>query len=333
MAKKVLIIQTAFIGDVILATVVIENLAKEFDDVKIDFLLRKGNESLLQNHPAIHTIITWDKRSGKYTNWLSVLYKIRKEKYDLIINLQRFLSTGLLTVLSGARLTIGFDKNPLSLFFSKRTKHFIGSETHPVHEIDRNLFLINRIVRNPEKTVRLYPSKEDWASIKPYETENYICIAPASVWYTKQFPFEKWIEFIQQLTSSVTIYLLGGKEDIALCNRIVEHFTDKRIINLAGKLSLLQSAALMKNAQMNYMNDSSPLHLASAMNAPTTAIFCSTVPTFGFGPLADDAKIIETPKKLDCRPCGIHGFRKCPKNHFLCATSINIKELLSNDPN
>jgi len=79
---------------------------------------------------------------------------------------------------------------------------------------------------------------------------------------------------------------------------------------------------------MNYVNDSAPLHLASAMNAPTTAIYCSTAPAFGFGPLSDNSRIIETQEKLDCRPCGLHGFKTCPEKHFKCAFTIEAKQLL-----
>jgi heptosyltransferase-2 len=93
-------------------------------------------------------------------------------------------------------------------------------------------------------------------------------------------------------------------------------------------MSFLQTAALMKDAKMNYVNDSAPLHLASSVNAPVTAIFCSTVPEFGFGPLSDNSYIVETEEDLDCRPCGLHGFAKCPKTHFKCATNIKPQQLL-----
>ena len=95
-----------------------------------------------------------------------------------------------------------------------------------------------------------------------------------------------------------------------------------KIHNLAGKLNLLESAALMRDAKMNYVNDSAPLHLASAMNALVTGVFCSTVPSFGFTPLSSVRRVLETKEKLDCRPCGLHGFKACPKGHFKCS---NIK--------
>ena len=100
---------------------------------------------------------------------------------------------------------------------------------------------------------------------------------------------------------------------------IISRSNNRSAESLAGHLTLLESAALMGSAKMNYVNDSAPMHLASAINAPTTAIFCSTIPDFGFGPLSDNQKIIQTDKKLACRPCGLHGKMACPKGHFDCS--------------
>ena len=126
-----------------------------------------------------------------------------------------------------------------------------------------------------------------------------------------------------KLNSGNHIYLLGAVEDLKLCEHIKNQSTNKNIVILAGRLSLLQSSALIKNASMNYVNDSAPLHLASAVNAPVTAFFCSTIPAFGFGPLSDNSKIIEV-KNLACKPCGLHGFKACPKGHFKCGEMIEL---------
>jgi heptosyltransferase-2 len=123
--------------------------------------------------------------------------------------------------------------------------------------------------------------------------------------------------------------LLGAPTDHATCESIRLASANENVINVAGTLSFLESAALMKKAVMNFVNDSAPMHLASAMNAPVTAIFCSTVPSFGFGPLSDRSTVIETKEKLECRPCGLHGFKACPKGHFKCAYSISNTELVN----
>ena len=124
------------------------------------------------------------------------------------------------------------------------------------------------------------------------------------------------------------VYLLGAPGDREACEQIKQQTRHPHISTLAGNLSLLESAALMEDAQMNYVNDSAPMHLASAVNAPTCVVYCSTIPAFGFGPLAEHAKIIETEDKLDCRPCGLHGLNECPKGHFQCALSIQVKRLV-----
>ncbi len=323
--KKFLVIQTAFIGDVVLATAIIEKINKYYGDSQIDFLLRKGNEDLFFQHPFINHIHIWDKKSRKYHDIFRLIREIRKIKYDVIINCQRFLSTGLITTFSGARQKIGFDKNPLSLFFTLKIKHEIGTRDNNLHEVERNLSLIENITNGEYTKPKLYLSNTDFERVKPIKP--FICIAPASVWYTKQFPKEKWIEFIQKISNKYAIYLLGAKNDIILGEEIRLKSGTADIFNLAGELSYLETAALMKRAVMNYVNDSAPLHFASAVNAPVTAIFCSTVPWFGFGPLSDNSTILETDHKLSCRPCGLHGFDQCPQGHFKCA-DVDVGKLL-----
>jgi heptosyltransferase-2 len=100
-------------------------------------------------------------------------------------------------------------------------------------------------------------------------------------------------------------------------------------INLCGQLNLLESAALMEGAERVFVNDSGPLHLASAMNAKTTAFFCATIPQFGYGPLATGAVVLESPEKLDCRPCGLHGHTSCPRGHFKCAKNVTVEMALT----
>ena len=327
--KKILIIQTTFIGDVVLATPVAEKLHMVFPDTAIDFVIRKGNEGLFENHPFINEIIIWDKKHNKIKNLLRILKEIRKTRYDLIVNLHRFSSSGFITTFSKSARTIGFDKNPFSLFFSKRVKHIIGKKNIPLHEIDRNLSLIAEYGVTSRIMPRLYPSEKDFQKIKKFADKDYICIAPASVWFTKQFPKEKWIEFIKKIKAPLPIYLMGSGNDKELCNEIISGAGNNFCVNFAGELSFLETAALMQNAKMNFVNDSAPMHIASAMNANVTAVYCSTIPAFGFGPLSGKSFVIETEKKLDCKPCGIHGFMACPKKHYDCAYTVNTDKFLN----
>lgn len=324
--QRFLIIQTAFIGDVILCTPILSELKRLYPNAEIDVVVRKGNESLLENHPATNIIFSWDKKSGKYASLFNIIKQIRKKKYDEVINLQRFHSAGLICLFSRGTKKIGFSKNKFRFMYDIRVPHPFGDGTH---EVTRNLGTIAHH-SGAEQLVRpsLYPSAQDEEMVQCYKKiKNYICLAPASVWETKKLPLNKWVELINNTDPSITIYMIGGPGDNELCSTIIEQTHHKSITNLCGSLSLLQSAALMRDAQMNYVNDSGPLHLASSVNAPTTAFFCSTVPRFGFGPLADISHIVEIKEALNCRPCGIHGFKKCPEGHFKCGRDIKIKPL------
>ena len=324
--QKILVIQTAFIGDVVLATSLLESLHAQYPMAAIDVLVRQGNESLFHGHPFIHEVIVWNKKKQKYIHWLKILIQIRKAQYDAVVNVQRFAATGLWTALSKAKFKIGFNKNPFSFLFTHSIKHL--EIEAGMHEINRNHQLIQvwgPIVLVPPK---LYPTAKDFESIQKYQDQPYVCIAPASVWFTKQYPLSAWVKFLQALPFDGPIYILGGAGDRIIGEKMMKS-ANKKLINLAGEIGFLASAALQAKAVLNYVNDSAPMHFASAMNAPVVAIYCSTIPAFGYGPLSDQSFVVQTQENLPCRPCGLHGKKKCPLTHFNCAHSIQIQELTS----
>lgn len=332
---RFLLIQTAFIGDVILATALLEQLHELRPGAVLDVLLRRGSEGLLTGHPFVNEVLVWDKKGpggalAKYRSLWQLGQTIRARRYDVVLNLQRFGATGLLTALSQADTTVGFAKNPFSFFFTHRVTHPFAPG---IHEIDRNAGLLHPLFGTGHKArarPKLYPAQADYDAVRPYRTGPYVCIAPTSVWFTKQYPAERWAELIRALPAEINIYLLGAPADAPACDAIAT-LSGKTtgVLNLAGKLSLLQSAALQQGAVMNYVNDSAPLHLCSAMNAPTTAVFCSTVPELGFGPLSDQSRIVRTPEELPCIPCNLHGRPACPLGHFRCAWNIPLDNLVN----
>jgi heptosyltransferase-2 len=318
---------------VILATALLEKLHTYYPDTKLDILIRKGNEGLFLNHPYIHHIWIWDKKKDKLKSQIHIIRSIRKQHYDLVINCQRYFSSGIFTILSGAKRTVGFKPNPLSIFFTTSIEHSFDGK----HEIERNQALIVNITDNTPAYPKLYIKNEiefikneyfKRKSVNATHNFSYITISPSSVWFTKQHAAEKWIEFIDTLPADITVFLMGAPTDHAYNQRLMAQTKkNKNIINTAGELTLLQSAALMKFAKMNYVNDSASMHLCSATNAPTTVVYCSTIPEFGFGPLSESKFIIQTQKKLSCRPCGIHGRKECPQKHFECSYSIDTNQL------
>ena len=316
--KNILVIQTAFIGDAILASSVLEKLHSFFPKAKITLLVRKGNESLYQEHPFLTQTLVWNKKEGKYKSLFKLLKVIRKQQFDTVINLHRFASSGFLTAFSKATYTSGYNKNPFSFLFNFKAPHKIGDGRH---EIERYNDLIESITDKTVAKPKLYPSFKQFTKIEPYVTTPFVCMAPTSVWFTKQLPKEKWIELCDSIPDEKIIYLLGAAADKNVCEEIKEKSTHTNIQILAGELSLLESCELMKHSKMNYVNDSGPLHLSSSVNAPTTAFFCSTVPAYGFFPLSSNSTVIEV-KNLYCKPCGLHGYKACPEGHFKCGKEI-----------
>ena len=325
MVQKILLIQTAFIGDVVLATALIEKIYQFYPACQIDFLLRKGNEGLLKGHPFIHEVLIWNKKEKKIKNLFALLKRIRNTKYDKVINLQRFASTGILTGLSKAKEKIGFEKNPVSFLFTKKVPHLFSDN---IHEVERNNKLIESFTDTVFNKPKLYPTTKNEEEIILYTLAPFVCMMPSSVWFTKQYPEEKWVELIDQFPEKYIIYLLGGNIDIELCERIKSKSKNGKVKIFDGKLNFLSSTGLMTKAAMNYTNDSAPLHFASATDAPVTAIFCSTVPRFGFYPLSSKSYIVETEEELSCRPCSLHGLKACPLGHFKCAYTIKTSQLL-----
>jgi len=315
-AKRFLIIQTAFVGDAILASGAVNAIRSQHPEAIIDILVRAGNEGLYQLDPDIMRVIIWDKRSKKYMHLIQTLIKVRREHYDAVINLQRYAASGLLTAFARASVKVGYSNNPLSFLFHKKITHRISEKGNTIiHETERINDCLKAIGVETKACPKLSIPIETKHKVNAFRNEAFITISPASVWFTKQYPLHRW----KALASSITcrIYLLGGKNDIKICKDIADGLVHATV--LAGELSLIESAELMKHAVMNYVNDSAPLHLCSATNAPVCAIFQSTSPAFGFGPLSTKSYCFETDRKLDCKPCGLHGHKECPQKHFLCS--------------
>jgi heptosyltransferase-2 len=282
---------------------------------------------LFQSHPFLNQVLVWDKKNNKYQNWVGLLFKIRSRQYDVVLNAQRFAATGAWTAFSKAKIKIGFDKNPFSFLFTHSVLHQFSEKGQ--HEIDRNHQLLSSLFLTKVAMPKLYPTASDELAVSSYQQTPYLCIAPASVWFTKQFSIEKWVDLINEIPFKGPIYLIGGPGDKLLCDQILQKINRKLVVNLAGRLSFLASAALQKKAVLNYVNDSAPMHFASAVNAPVVAVYCSTLPNFGFGPLSDRSFIVQTNEALACRPCGIHGKKQCPLKHFDCAKTIKMDQLIA----
>jgi heptosyltransferase-2 len=331
MISRILIIQTAFLGDVILCTPLIRATRKLFPHSFISFLLIPETENILENNPHLNEILVYDKKGKEkgLKNFAKQVKKIGKRNFDLAIIPHRHIRSALLAYLAGIPQRIGFDRSTGSFLFTQKVTY-----QDDLHEIDRNLRLLDDFGHAPlDRTPELFPSREDFSYASRLlrnsgveENDTIIGIAPGSVWSTKRWLPERFAKVSDRLikeTGSKVVFL-GSKQDERLCSEIANLMTEKPLI-LAGKTSILQSAAVISRCKVILSNDSAPVHISSAMKRSVVAIFGSTVPEFGFAPYGEGNIIIE--KKMECRPCGIHGKHKCPQKHFRCMTEITTQEV------
>ena len=327
--NKILVIQTAFIGDVILTLPLIQTLKQSYPQSSIDVIVVPRTAEIFTNHPAISKIITYDKRGSDkgVKGLLRLRTKFIPQKYDLVIVPHRSLRSALLTWLLKPAMSIGFDRSAGHWLFKKNV-HYNPSS----HEIERNLSLLNPL-KLPTVAVmlpRLYPSDQDVKIIdsilieyKLNQYKNVLAVAPGTIWNTKRWPVDRFASVCKQIASeNNAILLIGGKEDVALCTNVIEIAQVKNIFNIAGKLSLLQSAELIRRCKVLISNDSAPMHIAVAMETPVIAIYGATIPGFGFAPRGPRDVVVET-NGLKCRPCSIHGGNMCPIKTFDCMQSIS----------
>lgn len=332
--NNVLVIQTSFLGDVILALPIAQSL-KTFDsNIRVTFLVIPEVKNVLENNPFVDEILVYDKRKLSYSlkEFYKIVRTIREKAFDTVVCPHRSLRSALITRYSGAKRRIGFDTSSTTAYFTD-----VVTYRKNVHEIIRNLSLLEPvgIVQNEILSPKLFPSDNDYMFVNDVlkqagvrSDESIIAIAPGSVWFTKRYPEEKFIKLLDLLEPAKTpIVLLGGKDDEGLCGMIKVKTRNYKTYNLAGKFTVLQTAALLKRVSVLITNDSAPLHIGNAVGTRVIAIFGSTVPEFGFYPYGKNDVIFQT-HNLSCRPCGIHGRKKCPIKTFDCMERIEEIEVV-----
>lgn len=337
---KILIIQTAYLGDVILTLPVVQNIKKFLPQSEVDFICIPQTEIVLKNNPSVKELIVYDKRGKKkLTGLFNIISKVRSRKYDIIISPHRSFRSALITHLSGAEIRIGFDKNSLSNLLTSRVTY-----NKNAHEIERNLDLVRAVPQiNFDEKIKilkpgLFPSDEDNNFVEMLfeiprsihsarSTHSFISFAPCSKWFTKQLPENKSAEIIKELnTRGYNVLLIGGKEDKDYCDKIEKSVSDEKLINLCGKLTPLQSKIVMGKSVCLISVDSAASHIGASTDTPVVQIYGSTVPALGFYPLTSRSVIIEN-NALTCRPCTDHGRKDCPLKHFKCMEEIDVKKV------
>lgn len=326
--RNILVFHTAFIGDIVLALPLTQRLHQTFPDAKITFVAAPGAAPVLANHPAIHRTIVYDKQRSEagVRGIIRLARTLRRDQFDLAIIPHRSLRSAIVCRLSGIPRRVGFSTSAATWMFTDVVRYDGG-----IHEVERNISLLGPLgVANLDfEAPALFPSSVDARAVVRFlagETLNpessLIGIAPGSVWNTKRWPKEYFVLLTTMLVRwGASVVLVGGKEDEGLCSEIAGAVRSHEVLNAAGKLSLLQSAELIRRCILLVSNDSAPMHLAAGVKTPVVAIFGPTVPAFGFAPRGAHDIVIEL-QDLDCRPCSIHGGKACPIKTFVCMKEI-----------
>ncbi len=333
--KKILLFQTGFLGDLVLSTPVISALHDMFPAATIDVVCTKQASGFLSSHPLVSQVIEFDKR-GKDSGFRGLLRKaleLRSKHYDAVFSLHKSYRTALLLYLSRIPSRFGFKEASFSFLYTGTAKR----KDLP-HEVMRNLAILRVCGGDPEKLsypllLNCDPAKEEEArEIVEGLASDFVSIAPGSVWRTKRWTKEGFLGLSRKLIASGKgVVLLGGPDDAEsgefISRSLASEFTEGReYLNLIGKIPIMTSAAIIKNSECLVTNDSSPLHIAGAVGTPVVAIFCATVPEFGFTPWKVPHRIVEK-KGLSCRPCGSHGGQVCPVGTDACQKEVTPEEV------
>ena len=328
--KNILIIHTAYIGDIILATPLIPAIKKSFPDCLIDFMTIPASANLLEKNTDIHNLIIFDKRDAHkgIKGLRKIIQQVKENSYDVCICPHRSFRSAIITKFSNISQRVGFNNSSWRGAFT----HIVRYD-QTLHETQRNLSLLKEIGISSDITRPVIMDDENDIQVvdsllkeKNIEKNNIIAVAPGSVWPTKRWPKEYFIDLINKLErNNYEIVLTGGEKDIPLCNEIVKECQTSK--SIAGIITLRQTKYFLTKCKGIVSNDSAPLHLGLAADIPVFSIFGPTISGIGFAPIESNSYVIDD-DKLQCRPCGIHGSYKCPTKTFDCMENIKTDQVV-----
>jgi heptosyltransferase-2 len=331
--KHICILQTAFIGDVILSLPLVEVIRKNHPDAKISFVSTPVSAGITSGIPSIDSIITYDKRGIRrgFDGIRHTAQLIKEFKTDLIISCHRSFRSTLLCVLLKPIHSVGFDNASFSILHSSRVEYLKNK-----HEIERNLELLKAFndyedLVIDDHSVNFDISYQDRMFVDGILLSNAInpnklvSIFPGSIWPTKRWKKEHFSALIIKLKNEGFECILNGSEDDAsICSEIAQSTGAK---SFCGMLSLAQSVYLISLSKLLVTNDSAPSHMANLVRTPTLTIFGPTSPIFGFAPRALNSRNISL-EELSCRPCEIHGNVQCPIGTHDCMEKLMPEDVL-----
>lgn len=332
--ERVLVVQTSFLGDVVLTTPLFAEIKRLWPPTVLSVLCTPQGKSLLQGNPNVDAVLVDDKK-GSDRGWLGLWRKARELRgfgFSMALSPHKSLRTGLMLFLAGIPHRVGFRQSAGWFFYHERV------DRNPErHDVERNLSLLSvfgvrleQCQREPRVEIggQSHDALEElFGSLGIRSGQLVIGINPGSIWATKRWVPEGYAQLIELLKRrySCDVLLFGAPEDIEITDRI-QRLCENAAINVVGRIQLSDLAGALQRCDLFITNDSGPMHVAVASKVPVVAIFCATTPSLGFYPYSSRAVIIE--KELTCRPCSSHGGRRCPLGSEECMRSIRAEDVL-----
>jgi heptosyltransferase II len=327
---RVLILQTAFLGDVVLTLPLIARLRQHFPQIQIDVITVPAHAAVLQQQPGIDTVMTYDKHGQQrgIRGFCSMVWQIRARRYALVVTPHRSLRTALLVAWSGAPRRIGFAG------WATRWA-YTATVPRPVqgHEVERNLQLLTALgLQAAASTVHLTLCVAPAARQRAAEyfarggmgpEDVVVGLIPGSQWGTKRWPAERFAALIDHLASmpALRCALFGGPQDRPLAEAILTKCTAP-VLDLIGQTTLPELPAYLERCAVVVSNDTGPMHIAAAVGRPIVALFGPTTSAMGFAPYGVPWE--EVSVSLACRPCHAHGPQRCPLSHWRCMRELSV---------
>ncbi len=320
--SKILIIQTAFLGDVVLTTPLIRETKRLFPTAELDVLVIPQTKGVLENNPHIRSLITFNKRKARFISFFKTIFTARRNKYDLCFLPHRSGTSARIAKYASIPRRIGFAGRRPARLYTDRV--FFDRRKNQINRLLDLLRYLKQDDYDAQSEIFLSSGMKEKAKKHLEPLEKYplkIAVAPGSVWNTKRWPQSYFAELIKKLVKhDIGTILIGSRDEKKLCDSIAQTTGRANVLNLAGKTGLLQVAAIIQKCDLLLCNDSGSLHLANAVQTDVFAFFGPTVQRFGFAPFRPQDKVFEI--DLECRPCASHGGKKCPQGHFRCMLDI-----------
>ncbi len=322
--KKILVIKPSSLGDVVHSLPFLSALRESFPRAEIHWVIAKGLEDILTGHPMINKIWVINKDMWKKLSHIrSSLHELRvfrkglrEERYDIVVDLQGLLRSGIIALSTGSSIRVGFQeaREGSRLFYTQTVK---GGKD--VHAVDRYLKIAAFLGCSVEYVCFPLPLYAHSSLINRYSllSNNYAVIAPGARWKTKRWPPEKFGELASLLPFNSVV--VGGKGDLDYSNKVVA-LSKGKALSIAGKTSLKELIEVIRGARFFVSNDSGPMHIAAALGIPVFAIFGPTNP-LRTGPYGRGHKVIRG--DVSCAPCYL---RTC--DNLRCMEKLPTEKVL-----